>query len=64
METEDLILDNSSQRKIVKEFSELFPDIWISILSQTFIVKTIPIRNSPRQILMSLLSIDYIKNKL
>ena len=48
METEDLILDYSSQRKIVEKLGELFPDIWISVLPQTLIIETIPIRNSPR----------------
>ena len=48
METEDLILDHSSQRKIVEKLGELFPDIWISVLPQALIVETIPIQNRPR----------------
>ena len=48
METEDLILDYSSQRKIVEKLCELFPDIWVSVLPQALIVETIPIQNSPR----------------
>jgi hypothetical protein len=43
METEDLALDNSSQWKIIEEFSKSFPHIGISILSQTLIVEAVPI---------------------
>ena len=41
MKTKDLIVDQSSQRKVVEKVREGLPDICISILPQTFIVETI-----------------------
>jgi hypothetical protein len=43
MKTEDLALNNCSKWKIIEEFSESFPHIGISILSQTLIVEAVPI---------------------
>ena len=42
METEDLVLNDSSQRQVVEELCELLPHIGISVLSQALIVETIP----------------------
>lgn len=41
METEDLAFNNCSHGKVIKEVSEVFPDIGVSILSETFIVESI-----------------------
>ena len=47
MEAEDLILDDGSQREIIEQFSENFPNVGISVLSEALIIETIPIqRNS------------------
>ena len=42
METEDLVLNDSSQRQVVEELCELLPNIGISVLSQALIIETIP----------------------
>lgn len=41
MKTKDLVVDQSSQRKVVEQVSEGFPHICIPVFSQTFIVETI-----------------------
>ena len=41
MEAEDLVLNDSCQRQVVEKFCECFPDTWISILPQAFIVEAI-----------------------
>lgn len=41
VKTENLTFDNSCQWKIIEKLSELFPYIGISVLSQTFIIKSI-----------------------
>ena len=43
MKAENLTFNNSSQREVIKELSEGFPHVGISIFPQTFIIKTIPI---------------------
>ena len=43
MKAEDLVLDDSSQRQVVKELSELLPDIGVAVLAQALIVKAIPV---------------------
>jgi hypothetical protein len=43
MEAENLAFNNSSQREVIKELGEGFPHVGISVLSQTFIIKTISI---------------------
>ena len=42
METEDLVLNDSSQGQVVEELCELLPHIGISVLSQALIIETIP----------------------
>ena len=41
MEAENLILDDSCQRQIVKEVSQVFPNVSIAILSETFVVESV-----------------------
>jgi len=41
MEAEELIFNDSSERKIIKKLNKTFPDIVISILSVTLIIKPI-----------------------
>jgi len=41
METEDLTVHQGSQRKIVKQIGEIFPNIGIAILPQTLVIKSI-----------------------
>jgi hypothetical protein len=43
MEAENLAFNNSSKWEIVKELGKGFPDVGISVLSQTLIIKSIPI---------------------
>ena len=42
METEDVVLNNGSEREIVEEISEHLPNVAIPVLPNTFIVETIP----------------------
>lgn len=41
MKTEKLILDNSSERKEIKQLSQALPNIWISIFTAALIVESI-----------------------
>ena len=41
MEAENLVVDKSRQRKIVKEVCERLPDISVTVFAQTFVVETI-----------------------
>lgn len=43
MEAENLTFNNSSKWEIIKEFGKGFPDVSIPVLSQTLIIKSIPI---------------------
>ena len=44
MQAEDLVLYNCSEGEVIKEFSEVFPHVGISVFPQAFIVETIPIK--------------------
>jgi hypothetical protein len=44
MHTEDLALDDRSERKIIKDVGDVLPDIAISVLSLAFIVESIELR--------------------
>jgi hypothetical protein len=48
VQTENLVFNHCRQRKQVEKVCVVFPYIRITILSQTFIVKTINLRNLPR----------------
>lgn len=48
MQTEDLVVDKGSQWKIIEQICEVFPDIGVSVFSQTFIVKAIDLGNLAR----------------
>lgn len=41
MEREDLILNNSSEREIVKEVGEVFPHISIAVFPQTLVIEAV-----------------------
>lgn len=41
MKAEYLVVDECSERKIVEEVGEVFPDICVSVLSETLIVEAI-----------------------
>lgn len=40
-----MILNDGSERKVVKEFSESLPDISITIFTEAFIIETVPNKN-------------------
>ena len=42
MEAEDLVLNNSCEWKVIEEFGELFPYVGVTVLSQAFIIESIP----------------------
>ena len=48
MEAEDLIVDQSSERKVVEKVGEVFPHVSVSILSQTLIVEAIDLGDLSR----------------
>ena len=41
METENLIFNDSSKGKVVEKLCEYFPDIGITVLSETLVIKTV-----------------------
>ena len=41
VEAENLIFDDSCQRQVVKEVCQIFPDISIAVLPETFVVEAI-----------------------
>ena len=53
MKTEELIFNNSSQRKIIKEFCKTFPNIWISIFAAALVVETIDLSDLSRLMISS-----------
>ena len=54
MEAEDLVLNNSCEWEVVEQLSELFPDIGVSVLTQAFIIESIPTVKRMSQILIQL----------
>ena len=44
VEAEDLVLNDGCQGQVVEQFSELLPNVSISVLSEALIVETIPER--------------------
>ena len=53
MKTEDLVLDHCSQRKHIKEISEVFPNISITVLAKTLIIETVNLCNLPAFVVSS-----------
>lgn len=45
MKTENLIVDQGSEREVVEEVGEILPHVGVAILSETFIVKAINLSN-------------------
>ena len=41
MEAEDSVIDNSCQRKVVEQLSEVNPDIRVTVLPQALVVETV-----------------------
>ena len=48
VETEDLVLDEGSERKVVEEVSKVLPDIGISVLPKTLVVEAVYLRDLAR----------------
>ena len=48
VKAEDLVLNHSSQGQVVEKFGELLPNLGVTILSEAFIVESIPTRVRPR----------------
>ncbi len=47
MEAEKLIFDNGREGQVIEEFSEAFPDIWITIFAAAFIIEAVYLRDLP-----------------
>lgn len=47
MQTEELILNHSSEREVIEELSENLPNIGVSILPATFIIESINLSDLP-----------------
>ena len=45
VETEDLVVNQGGQGQVVEEIGEVFPDIGVAILSQTFVVESVDLSN-------------------
>jgi hypothetical protein len=41
MEAEDLVLNYSGERQVVKQLSELLPDVSVTVLSEALIVESV-----------------------
>jgi hypothetical protein len=41
VQTEDLIVDQGGEREVVEEVCEVFPDIRVAVLPQTFVVEAV-----------------------
>ena len=48
METEDLVLDEGRQRKVVKEIRKVLPDVGVTILAQAFVVEAVDLSDLAR----------------
>ena len=48
MQAENLVLDNSGQRQVVKQLSEDFPYVCITVLAQALVVEAVPKINLSR----------------
>ena len=53
MQTEDLIVDQSGERKVVEQVREELPDICVAVLSQAFVVEPVDLRNLARLVVTS-----------
>ena len=53
MQTENLTVHKCCQWKVVKEVSEIFPNIGVSIFSQAFVIKSINLGNLPTFVISS-----------
>ena len=53
MQTENLTVHKCCQWKVVKEVSEIFPNIGVSIFSQAFVIKSIHLGNLPTFVISS-----------
>ena len=42
VETEDLVLDDSCEWEVVEELRELLPYVGVTVLSQAFIIESVP----------------------
>lgn len=47
VQAEELILDDSSQGKVIEELSQALPDVGVSVLAAALIVKSINLRDLP-----------------
>lgn len=54
MKTEDLVLNDSCEGEVIEEFCELFPYVSVTVLSQAFIIESVPIEDGTRFRMMSL----------
>lgn len=41
MKAEDLLFNDCSQREVVEQVSEVFPDVNVAVFAQAFIVETV-----------------------
>lgn len=53
MQAEYLVVDQRSQREVVEQISEVFPDVGVAVFSETFVVETVHLRNLTRFVITS-----------
>lgn len=41
MKTEDLVLDQGSEREVIEEIGEVFPDVSVAVFSQTLVIEAV-----------------------
>lgn len=45
VQTENLVVDQSGERKVIEEVGEVFPDVRIAILAQALVVEAVNLGN-------------------
>lgn len=60
MHCSNLTLNKCCKRKVIKKVSEILPNICIPVLSQTFIIETIPVEEKG---LLIIWNIEKVRNK-
>ena len=48
VQTEDLIIDQGSERQVVEEVCKVLPNIGVAVLAETFVVETVHLGNLSR----------------
>jgi len=48
VETEDLVVNECGKKEVIKEVSEVFPDVCVSVLAETLVVEAVDLSDLAR----------------